>query len=57
MLRFTHLVTQGAIEIFKRTNSLQDLKNGTGYLILNVSLTNLKGLEKAVLKDEYMPMV
>ena len=57
MLRFTHLVTQGAIEIFKRTNSLQDLKKGTGYLILNVSLTNLKGLEKAVLKDEYMPMV
>jgi integrase len=47
----------GAIEIFKRTGSLTKLKKAMGHSSLNVSLTYLRGLEVAKLKEEDMPMV
>ena len=47
----------GAIEIFKRTGSLTKLQKAMGHLSINVSLTYLRGLEVAKLKEEDMPMV
>ena len=47
----------GAIEIFKRTGSLSKLQKAMGHSSLNVSLTYLRGLEVAELKEEDMPMV
>jgi len=47
----------GAIEIFKRTGSLTKLQKAMGHSSLNVSLTYLRGLEVAELKEEDMPMI
>ena len=47
----------GAIEIFKRTGSITKLQKAMGHSSLNVSLTYLRGLEVAELKEEDMPMV
>tara|TARA_R110000822_G_scaffold225187_1_gene358016 strand:- start:504 stop:1565 length:1062 start_codon:yes stop_codon:yes gene_type:complete len=47
----------GAIEIFKRTGSITKLKKAMGHSSINVSLTYLRGLEIAELKEEDMPMV
>jgi integrase len=47
----------GAIEIFNRTGSLHKLQRSMGHSSLNVSLTYLRGLEVAELKEEDMPMV
>ena len=47
----------GAIEIYKRTGSLSKLQTAMGHSSLNVSLTYLRGLEIAELKEEDMPMV
>jgi integrase len=47
----------GAIEIFKRTGSLTKLQKAMGHSSLNVSLTYLRGLEVAKLKEEDIPMV
>ena len=47
----------GAIEIFKRTGSLTKLQRAMGHSSLQVSLTYLRGLEVAELKEEDMPMV
>ena len=47
----------GAIEIFKRTGSLPKLQRALGHSSLQVSLTYLRGLEVAELKEEDMPMV
>ena len=47
----------GAIEIFKRTGSLHKLQKAMGHSSLNVSLTYLRRLEVAELKEEDMPMI
>ncbi|MDC1533274.1 tyrosine-type recombinase/integrase [Polaribacter sp.] len=47
----------GAIEIFKRTGSITKLQKVMGHSSINVSLTYLRGLEIAELKEEDMPMV
>ena len=47
----------GAIEIFKRTGSLTKLQKAMGHSSINVSLTYLRGLEVAELKEEDMPMI
>ena len=47
----------GAIEIFKRTGSITKLQKAMGHSFVNVSLTYLRGLEIAELKEEDMPMV
>jgi integrase len=47
----------GAINIFKRTGSLSKLQKAMGHSSLNVSLTYLRGLEVADLKEEDMPMI
>ena len=47
----------GAIEIFKRTDSITKLQKAMGHSSINVSLTYLRGLEIAELKEEDMPMV
>jgi len=47
----------GAIEIFKRTGSLTKLQKAMGHSSINVSLTYLRGLEVAELKEDDMPMV
>jgi integrase len=47
----------GAIDIFKRTGSLTKLQKAMGHSSINVSLTYLRGLEVAELKEEDMPMV
>ena len=47
----------GAIEIFKRTGSLTKLQKAMGHSSINVSLTYLRGLEIAELKEEDMPRV
>ena len=46
-----------AIEIYTRTGSLTKLQKAMGHSSLNVSLTYLRGLEVAELKEEDMPMV
>ena len=47
----------GAIEIFKRSGSITKLQKAMGHSSINVSLTYLRGLEIAELKEEDMPMV
>jgi integrase len=47
----------GAIEIFKRTGSITKLQKAMGHSSINVSLTCLRGLEIAELKEDDMPMV
>jgi len=47
----------GAIEIFKRAGSITKLQKAMGHSSINVSLTYLRGLEIAELKEEDMPMV
>ena len=47
----------GAIEIFKRTGSITKLQKAMGHSSINVSLTYLRGLEIAELKEDDMPMV
>jgi len=47
----------GAIDIFKRTGSLTKLQKAMGHSSINVSLTYLRGLEVAELKEEDMLMV
>jgi len=47
----------GAIEIFKRTGSITKLQKAMGHSSINVSVTYLRGLEIAELKEEDMPMV
>ena len=47
----------GAIEIFKRTGSITKLQKAMGHSSINVSLTYLRGLEIAELKEIDMPMV
>ena len=42
---------------FKRTGSIHKLQRAMGHSSLNVSLTYLRGLEVAELKEEDMPMV
>jgi len=49
--------SSGAIEIFKRTGSITKLQKAMGHSSINVSLTYLRGLEIAELKEEDMPMV
>tara|TARA_X000000368_G_scaffold410377_1_gene393749 strand:- start:463 stop:603 length:141 start_codon:yes stop_codon:yes gene_type:complete len=43
--------------IYKRTGSLTKLQKAMGHSSLNVSLTYLRGLEVAELKEEDMSMV
>ena len=45
------------IEIFKRTGSITKLQKAMGHSSINVSLTYLRGLEIAELKEEDMPLV
>ena len=47
----------GAIEIFKRTGSITKLQKAMGHSSINVSLTYLRGLEIAELKEEDMPNI
>jgi integrase len=47
----------GAIDIFKRTGSITKLQKAMGHSSINVSLTYLRGLEVAELKEEDMPAV
>jgi integrase len=47
----------GAIEIFKRTGSITKLQKAMGHSSINVSLTYLRGLEMAELKEEDMPKI
>ena len=47
----------GAIEIFKRTGSITKLQKAMGHSSINVSLTYLRSLEIAELKEEDMPNI
>ena len=47
----------GAIDIFKRTNSITKLQKAMGHSTINVSLTYLRGLEVSDLMEEDMPMI
>ena len=47
----------GAIEIYKRTGSINKLQKGMGHSSVNVSLTYLRGLEIPKLTEEDMPVV
>ena len=47
----------GAIEIFKRTGSITKLQRAMGHSSINVSLTYLRGLEIAEIKEEDMPLI
>ena len=47
----------GAINIFKRTGSVAKLQKAMGHSSINVSLTYLRGLEIAELKEEDMPVI
>ena len=53
----TSLSDSGAIDILKRTGSITKLQKAMGHSSINVSLTYLRGLEVAELKEEDMPMV
>tara|TARA_Y100000589_G_scaffold298958_1_gene307996 strand:+ start:1084 stop:1266 length:183 start_codon:yes stop_codon:yes gene_type:complete len=45
----------GAIDIFKRTESITKLQKAMGHSPINVSLTYLRGLDVGELKEEDMP--
>ena len=47
----------GAIEIFKRTGSINKLQKAMGHSSINVSLTYLRGLEIPELNEEDMPIL
>ena len=47
----------GAINIFKRTGSITKLQRAMGHSSINVSLTYLRGLEIAEIKEEDMPLI
>jgi integrase len=47
----------GAIDVYKRTGSIEKLKAAMGHSNIMVSLTYLRGLDVAELKEEDMPMV
>ncbi len=47
----------GAIKIFKRTGSITKLQKAMGHSSINASLTYLRCLEIAELKEEDMPMI
>ena len=47
----------GAIDIYKRTGSIEKLKAAMGHSNIMVSLTYLRGLDVAELKEEDMPMI
>ena len=47
----------GTIEIYKRTGSIEKLKSAMGHPLVLVSLTYLKSLDIAELKEEDMPMI
>jgi len=47
----------GAVELFKRTGSITKLQKAMGHSSMRVSLTYLRGLEVAELKEEDMPMI
>ena len=47
----------GAINVYKKSNSIHLLKEVMGHSDIKVSLTYLRGLEIAELKEDDMPMV
>jgi hypothetical protein len=47
----------GAIDVYKRTGSIEKLKAAMGHNNIMVSLTYLRGLDVAELKEEDMPMI
>ena len=47
----------GAIDVYKRTGSIEKLKAAMGHSNVIVSLTYLRGLDVAELKEEDMPMI
>ena len=47
----------GDMEIYQRTGSLHKLQRAMGHSSLNVSLTYLRGLEVAELKEEDIPII
>ena len=47
----------GAIDIYKRTGSIEKLKAAMGHSNIIVSLTYLRGLDVAELQEEDMPMI
>lgn len=47
----------GAIDIYRRTGSIEKLKAAMGHSNIMVSLTYLRGLDVAELKEEDMPMI
>ena len=47
----------GAIDLYKRTGSIDKLKAAMGHSNIMVSLTYLRGLDVAELKEEDMPMI
>ena len=47
----------GAIDVYKRTGSIEKLKAAMGHSNILVSLTYLRGLDVAELKEEDMPMI
>jgi len=47
----------GAIDIYKRTGSIEKLKAAMGHSNIIMSLTYLRGLDIAVLKEEDMPRI
>ena len=47
----------GAIDIYKRTRSIEKLKTAMGHFNIMVSLTYLRGLDITELREEDMPMI
>jgi integrase len=47
----------GAIDVYKRTSSIEKLKAAMGHSNIMVSLTYLRGLDVAELKEEDMPVL
>ena len=47
----------GAIDVYKRTGSLTKLQKALGHSSINVSLTYLRGLDIAELREEDMPLL
>jgi integrase len=47
----------GAIDVYKRTGSLEKLKAAMGHSNIMVSLTYLRGLDVAELKEKDMPIL
>lgn len=47
----------GAIDVYKRTGSIEKLKAAMGHSNVIISLTYLRGLDMAELKEYDMPMI